>query len=319
MKSFCFLLLSLLGSITFAQSPSCLEIEDDKGRLACYDRIHGRVAVGNTNKTASSTTSFLSYITVRDEGLPNLLPTAGPAFLGYVKNGDKEGSLIKLSAIFTGPALTSGGSGLAPFGSFSVYRDLTATTPRNTLVGRVGLRNTFLDYTVTNVSVDSTASISTKEDRVKHTATDGFLISNKIVAKHLATGQPFGGSGIPFQLVPIVGAGVERIRSAPSGVPTGRSNYLYGGAALSVWPSIVPRLQANARYQRFNDLSASGGLDKRKLNYREASLDYYLFDPNNDKAVVQPILSISRELGDDPVAGIGSVNRTTIGLKFKIN
>ncbi len=320
MKGSLIVAFTVLAGSAWAQTSSCLDVTDDKDRLACYDRLHGGVSpAGSVAKKFDEKLSMLTYLTVRDEGLPSSLPTAGPAFLGYVKNGDKDGSLIKVSVIATGPALTHGGSGLAPFGSISVYRDLTTATPRSTIAGRLGLRNTFLDYVTTGFAFDTTASVSTKEDRVKAIATDGLLLSNKLVSRALATGAPFGKSGVPYQLVPSVGLGMDRVRSAPSGTPTGTSKFAFAGATLALWPSFVPRLQVNARYQRFNDFSSPSGLEKRRLNYREASIDYYLFNPSDDKAVVQPILSISREFGDDPISGIGNVNRTMIGLKFKVN
>lgn len=315
--------ISIIGGVAsgcvLAQAPSCLDIEDNQKRLACYDQVHGRTAPPTAEKKADAGPSLLSFVTVRDEGLPNSLPTAGPAFLGYVKNGDKEGSLVKLSAIFTGPALTHGGSGTAPFGSLSVYRDLTGSTPRNTIGARAGLRGTLFDYVETGFALDTTASVSTKEDRIKHTATDGVLLTSKLVAAKLATGAPFGSTGIPYQLVPTFGLGVDRIRNAPGGSPTGTNRFVLAGASLALWPSVIQRVQISARYQHLSDLSASSGIDKRRLNYREASIDYYLFSPSDDKAVVQPIFSISRERGDDPISGIGGVNRTMIGLKLKVN
>lgn len=318
-------LLSSLPALVVAQQ-NCINIEAATERLACYDKANNRPepsssVAAKTEATSKSTSpSWIKYFTIRDEGLPTSLPLAGPAFIGYTKNDGKEASLIKASVIYTGPALTHGGAGAAPFASFSVYRDLTAATPRNSIGGKLGLRSTLFDYAATGFAIDATGSIGTREDRIKKTATDNALVTGRFIVKGLATGTPFGSEGIPFQLVPNIGAGIDRLRSAPSGTATGQNRFVYGGATLSVWPAIVSnKLQITGRYQRLADVSTAAGIDKRHATYREISIDYYLFDPNDDKAVFQPIFSISRELGTDPLTAISGISRTTVGLKFKLN
>ena len=312
----------LIPALCAAQQP-CVDIEESAQRLACYDKANNRPDAPPKAKAADpkvTLPNWLKSLQVRDEGLPATLPVAGPAFFGYTKNDRKDSSLIKASVIYTGPALTTGGAGTAPFGSFSIHRDLTAATPRNSVAGKLGLRTTVFDYADTGFAIDATASIGTRQDRIKNTRTDNVLLTGRLVTAKLASGESFGTDGVPFQLVPIAGAGLDRLLRAPIGVTTGQSRYVFGGATLSVWPAIVSKqVQITGRYQRLVDTNTSAGIDKRRTSYRDIAFDYYLFDPRDEKAIFQPIISISRELGTDPIKALSGINRTTIGLKFKIN
>jgi hypothetical protein len=262
---------------------------------------------------------FISYLTVRDEGLPSSLAIAGPAFIGFVKNGEKESTVAKVSAIFTGPALTQGGSGTAPFASLSIARDLTGSVARDTVGGRLGVKTTLFDYTETGLAVDATASVSARRDRIRATTTQGVLIDGKLVQKHLAIGEPFGSSGFPFQLVPRIAVGIDRVANAPKSAAVGQNTFALVGASLVAWPSLIPRLEISGRYQYLHDFSTTNGLVERRATYQEYGLNYYLYEPSDEKAVFQPVLSLSREFGDDPTTGVVALRRTTLGLKFKVN
>jgi hypothetical protein len=317
------------------QPPRCTEIANGVDRLACYDQLYVRPinassttmstdkAVPSAQETggvaSSKTPPLISYLSVRDEGLPSSLPTAGPAFLGFVKNRDKESTVAKISAIFTGPALTQGGSGTAPFASLSISRDLTGSVARDTIGGRVGLRTTIFDYTQMGFAIDATGSVSARRDRIADKTTQGLLLDGKLVHKYLAVGEPFGTSGFPFQVVPRIGVGFDRVSKASTSSSAGQYNFGMVGASFATWPSMIPRLEVVGRYQYIRDFSASGGLANRRLRYHEYGLNFYLYDPNDEKAVFKPLLALLRESGDDPLSSLSSVRRTTLGLKFKVN
>jgi hypothetical protein len=80
-----------------------------------------------------------------------------------------------------------------------------------------------------------------------------------------------------------------------------------------------PRLKISAVARTLFDTKVPAGNAERRQRYLNVSLDYYLYDPEDKTAALQPSLFIMREKGTDFLEFGKAVNKTTAGVRLKFN
>jgi hypothetical protein len=184
----------------------------------------------------------------------------------------------------------------------------------------VGTTGAILDYYETHFAFWPTLSVSARQDNKLHTSGSTALLDIYVVIRGLADGIPFRPGSHEFRFFPRFGGQVEDQRKVAQGSVAGAFTGYFGGVNLVYWPGVISdRIQLSASAQRFRDSSAPTGASERRMNYSKAGVDFYLYDQNDKTSWIQPILGIDREVGSDPITGTFGANRTTIGLKLKIN
>lgn len=308
------LMVAILSSVAGAAT-DCTSIQDDLVRLGCYDKNVGfkKPEKKPNEKSAPQRPEWATYFSVRDEGTYQKLGKNPASFL-YNRVKGEDASAIKAAVVWIGPAWTD--DGLQPFASYGLNRNTLASQRTDLRTAMVGLTTIFGDYFKDGIGYWPTLKVSDRKDKKELQAGNAAVLDTLIVIKKLNNGIPFEGG---FVLNPRIGAMYEDVRENKT-KPTGK--YAGGFAALegSYWPvAISTQLEIRGRLQRYADRSAGTGLSKRYLNYASLAFDFYLFPPAQKDYWLQPIFSVEREVGGDPVIGKYGINTTTVGLKLLVN
>ncbi|KQT10949.1 hypothetical protein ASG30_09120 [Ramlibacter sp. Leaf400] len=97
-----------------------------------------------------------------------------------------------------------------------------------------------------------------------------------------------------------------------------RSSYV-GVAITKPFELGKQRFKASLLYRKLRDSDVPDGNVRRHDKYANVSLDYYFFNPEDEKAALQPSLFITREVGLDFLNMADRANKTTAGIRFKFN
>lgn len=163
-------------------------------------------------------------------------------------------------------------------------------------------------------TVFHTIQLSRRHDR--HAATDG-----EVARAHfdlawgpLANGSLLGGVAV---LPHVAGLWHHRTEGATE---SGNWRSYYVGAQLEK-PVLLGlhHLKLSAVARKLFDTSVPGGNQERRQRYLSLSMDYYLYDPDNKTAPLQPSFFMTRETGTDFLEFGKPMNKTSAGFRLKFN
>jgi hypothetical protein len=259
-------------------------------------------------------------VQIREQSLSKFYKLNEAAVIGYKHENHRSDPLIKAAAVADGPPV-----GVIKnwnwFASLDLNIDLSGPGKQraNSKALGAGVRGIMFDYLDDGFAIDSTIRLSAKKDSELHTSSTGFVIGNLLAKSGWVDGAMGQSEGLPFQFVPAFGLSYEKLHEVDAGKPKGAYTSAYGGVNIAVWPPMLKRTQLSLKYQRFTDLSATGGLEKRYHNYSSIGLEYFLYDPAKEAPKFTPRVALLREIGDDPLTATADKNRTLLVFKFTLN
>jgi len=313
LRGFITVLVGCTPLIAWAQE-DCKAITDDAKRLACFDQQFG--VEKPPPKFQELRPVWVTRIKLRDEGTWDRLGKEPAAISASRVNGE-DASRIKAGVVVLGPA-TEGGWQL--FGGIGINRN-TLTKDRadvRSITG--GISGSIFNYYETGFSLWSTITLGARENKVDNAESSFARIDNYVAIRGLADGEEFAKGKNEFRLLPRFGVQLEDLHRVKQGSTPGNAQSVYLGLRYDYWPgAISDRVQLTAQTQRFRDTSVDTGMQRRTVSYHRLSADYHFYDQNDKTAWVTPILSLEREVGEDPLSGVPRVGRTQLSLKLKIN
>jgi hypothetical protein len=326
------LLLSFFTSHAIALD--CKTVADDVLRLACYDRANGKdfsqpapVAQAPAIST-SRWGSFVRDLKLADESTPRGLGSDPATFSAARRDGEEytavKAALVWESTLSIFPVDSwLGRNGWGPSAAVSVNRNTLVsklTDNREASVGLSGIVFEFEDKATSKMHLGMYSRLSAgyRENKVQGTHSTLFKLENAFTSDYFRGGIPFETPWAVY-FVPRLGLLYEDIHAATSGAPTGEYTSMYGVAKLEIYPTTLSdRLKFTATAQRFNDLSAQGGLTKRRETFAKVGIEYLLYSPTSLEPV-QPSLALERTTGADPLNGALKFGQTQIVFKLRIN
>ncbi|SOD24107.1 hypothetical protein SAMN05518800_1226 [Variovorax sp. YR752] len=207
-----------------------------------------------------------------------------------------------------------------PFFNVAWDRDISAKTPKDLRQFIVGMEGNLLTGSFASTGQAYLTLRAGHRDDVRSDTRGSFFNANAdlyyipwISGKR---GKDVTHRGIYFP----VGLLVEKTKSAnASAGPEGTRSSLYAGIRFETdLNAILPRLSANASTQWFRDVSVPSSTDKRHPRYSTLGITYDLVDPKTKTGWV-PSISLTRQVGTDPVTGEGPVRKTVFGLGVKFD
>jgi hypothetical protein len=326
---------------TFAGHAAALEcnlIGEDKLRLACYDKAHGKVFLSPTPKAEESSKmptkweSFNKNLKLADESTPKGIGS-DPATISLARRDGEEYSAIKAALIWE-PSESifpvnswMGRNGWGPGAALSINRNSLAakrTDSREVAIGLSGIAFEIDERSSSNARGSLRLGMVTKlsagyrENRVEGTHSNLYKVENVFSSDYFRWGIQ-NDTDWAWYFIPRLGLFHEDIRRAKAGSPTGSYSSIYGIAKLEVYPTTLSnRLKLTMTAQRFQDLSASGGLSRRRETFAKAGIEYLLYSPTSTESVM-PSLALERTTGADPLNGASKFGQTQLVFKVKIN
>ncbi len=112
--------------------------------------------------------------------------------------------------------------------------------------------------------------------------------------------------------------GVMGENRSESGVADGIWTSGYVGLEMtSRLNTITPRLEASVRWQYFSDFRSPDGADERNEDFGSFGLSYQFSDPTDKTIRWRPSISITREIGVNPLVGPDTVAETKVALTIQ--
>jgi len=238
----------------------------------------------------------------------------GGTVSAYRKDGE-DATLAKVAAFAHWGAYFGGR--VQPFVGASWTRDPTATTKtdiRDLTGGTVGSLWESSGPGTQLFSLLSTFQLTHREDRYGTSEGNLARAHFDLVWVPLAGGSLLGG----FTVVPHV-AGLWHRRTG-GGAEDGTWTSVYAGIAVAKPFSIGrQRFKASLLARKLRDTDVPNDNSERRDDYANLSLDYYFYNPEDEKAALQPSLFLTREVGTDFLSGVAKSNKTTAGFRLKFN
>lgn len=311
-------ILLYVAAIGNAVAQDCTSIPDDILRLNCYDKHSGF----QPPPAPPPQPSISKTLKLADEMTPKGIGS-DPASASLARKDGEEFSVIKAAvtwqpdfSLFDNTLL--GKYGWGPYLTYALYR--------NTLVGKVAdTRNLSTGFTGTILNIDkvgfaffSKFGYTYREDDIEPSRTDVFVWDNTLVADWLRCGIPTEGN-VACYVFPRAGLIYEDKRRAKAGTPTGERSGAFVNIKGELYPGLLTdRLKFGGTWQRFEDNSASDGLDRRGETYKKIFVEYIFYSPLDDPAV-KPSMALERSTGADPLNGIPRAGLTQFTVRLKIN
>ena len=327
------LLLTALQALAQSPADKCLPIDEDKGRLACFDEAMNRapkqkaearspaapIMEASAVETTTPEKKSKVQLTLRQSGDFNNFGGADlvdkPAQFNVQRSDGKDATSAKAALIAAFRPIND--LGWQPFASGAWNRDTAAAKPKDIRDLSVGVAGPLWDPLPSGWTLYSTLRFTHRDDRYGTADSDGLALHTNVVILRWVSAIPDPVKN-SYSLVPQFGYLAENRNGGALDAGAWRS--LYGGfqaaAQLNGW---VPRLALSLDYQRFIDTSVPSGNDKRRVNHALLALTYALTDPDDKAITFRPYLSLSREVGTDVLGGGSPTNRTIFGLGLKYN
>jgi hypothetical protein len=309
---------------TASGQESCRLIADDQARLACYDKANNAPAASTAVDTSTPSSSakevtsekpaVLKHFVVRDQGTWNNVGS-DPAVFSVSRNKGQDASLIKAAVIWTGNAFND--YGWQPFASAAINRNTLKSSATDVHSANIGITGSVFDFT-RGFAIWSTFNGSAREDIKKDTASNVITFDNYVVIPFLV--KPSLADSSSFSLFPRVGLQYEDQYRVAAGSQSGTYRGTFWGARGTFSPAhLEGRVQFQAVYQRYHDISVSSDHQQRNNGYTKLTIDYYLYDPSDETIWFKPAIGLVREVGSDPLTASLRNNLTSLAFKIKLN
>jgi len=313
MTKTCVALFIFAPLMVYAQT-ECAKISDDKDRLACFDKAFD--VKPTATKFQGRPSIAAQRIKLRSDGAWDNIGK-DPASLSISRVNGEDASQIKAAVVVLGPAFDNGWQ---PFASYGINRNTLTKDKADVRAVTAGLSGSVFDYVDTGVSLWTTVSAAYRENKIDDTQSALARVDTFVAIRGLADGTPFPAGSNDFRLLPRFGFQFEDQHKVKQGAVAGNARGGFVGLRFDYWPgSISERLQFTAQTLRYRDFTVEALMTKRDTSYHKAGIDYYLYHPNDKSVWLLPVISLEREVGEDPVFGIPKAGRTQLSFKLKIN
>lgn len=305
------------------------ERKDPALRLKCFDDFAERSAkkeeADKAKARAESTAEADKPIRwrLRNSGT---ITTAYDADLGkkpaqfQIGRADgKDFTAVQAAAVGVFKRINSPGSFFNTWEGFTALawdRDTAAKSPHDarTLIG--GISGPVFTSGPDDLQVLATARVGYAVDVLKDTSESFVNLHGDILLLPLLRRKQTDDNNVILP-VPFVGMLARRVSSNPASPDDGRRTGFYAGIkAETQLYRFLPRLTAAASAQWFRDTRVPSGTAKRTDKFFDAALNYDLVDPKTKKGWV-PSITLTRQVGMDPVGGQGPSHKTVLALSVK--
>jgi hypothetical protein len=336
-----------------AYGQECNTIKSDADRLLCYDgkfpRESGAPQVGASPATPASAPSvepppvesavtlppFMKNLRLANETTPSGTLRSDPATLSYAKLNGEEYSTMQAALIWEpGESWFPEGSylrkyGWGPIASISINRNSLSTKRADVRQGAVGLYGTAFRISgqkepgtlVAPIALGMVTKfeVAYRRNKVDGTKSAIYTADNWFVSRWLFDGIPYSDK-LAWFVTPRIGLQLDDRRRVKAGNPVGETRSVFGQLKTELFPgAISDRMKVTLLAQRYVDLSASDGISERAETFAKAGVEFLLYPPRLQNAVVQPSIGIERSYGADLLNGLPKQGLTQLVFKLKLN
>jgi hypothetical protein len=341
----------LSAATTWGQE--CNSIEGSADRLICYDAKFPRTvttpdaipppvapAVIPTFdpppvETGTKLPAFMKNFKLANEATPSGSLRSDPASFSYAKLNGEEFSTVQAALIWApSDSWFPAGSYLADYGwgpiaSFSMNRNSLSTKRADVRQGAFGFYGTLFRIHGTKepgtliapiaLGVVTKFEAAYRRNKVDDTESVIYTMDNWFVSRSMYDGIPYS-SRLAWFITPRFGLQLDDRRHAKAGDPLGERRAIFGQLKADLYPgAISDRMKISLLAQRYVDLSSSNGLTERAETFAKAGVEFLLYPPRLQNAVLQPSIALERSYGADLLNGLTKQGLTQLVLKLKIN